>query len=111
MTVSRLSLHIALTEFFDMHSQMLIASIKSALIIVILMLVQHLDELWRGGLSLSPVYLLICAGVGLLFIVFAYQFHSYRSAKNPAYDPEWLYSPLIYISVPVALIVLTVWRS
>jgi hypothetical protein len=94
-----------------MHSKILSASIKSALIIFMLMLVQHLDELWRGGLSLSPIYLLICAGVGLLFTVLAYQFHAYRSRINPDYYPDWLYSPLMFISVPLVLIVLTYWRG
>jgi uncharacterized membrane protein len=94
-----------------MRRKIVIASIKSALLVVALMLMQHLDELWRGGLSLSPMYLLICGAVGLVFTALAYLFHTYRAATNSTYYPEWLYSPLILISVPLVLVGLTLWRG
>jgi hypothetical protein len=90
---------------------MLLAAIKSALVLLVIMLVQHIDEIWRGGISFSWSYLTIVVGISLCFAVVAYQFHRINLIKNPAYQIEWLYSPIMYIAVPVLLIVVTLWRG
>lgn len=94
-----------------MNKPLLLASVKSALLLVAMMLVQHVDELWRGGATLSVSYLAITLAFGVIFTLLAYQFHCWRYAKNPAYKAEWLHGLPIYIGMPVLLVVLTIWRG